>query len=81
MFFGVYRPREVAYLFVHEISRRMPSESCLGTPWDPSYEHIYKNMIRREGGRGWLGSYDMIELFGKRVISELKGVGGGIGGL
>ena len=22
----------------------MPSESCLGTPWGPSYEHICKNI-------------------------------------
>ena len=79
--FAGFRPREIAHLFSHEISRRMPSESCLGTPWDPSYEHIYKNMIRRGGGRGWLGSYDMIELFGKRVISELGEVKVGIGGL
>jgi len=77
----VDRPWEVSHLFSHEISRRMPSESCLGTPGDPSYEHIYKNMIRRGGGREWLGRYDMIELFGSRVISELRGVEGGIGGL
>ena len=31
-------------LLSREISRRMPSESCLGTPWGPSYEHIYKNI-------------------------------------
>ena len=29
----VYRPREVSHLFSREISRRMPSESCLGIPW------------------------------------------------
>ena len=27
-----------------EVSRRRPSESCLGTPSVPSYEHIYKNI-------------------------------------
>ena len=38
------KPREVAHLFSRRISRRMPSESCLGTPWGPSYEHICKNV-------------------------------------
>ena len=28
-----FRPREVAHLVSYEISRRMHSESCLGTPW------------------------------------------------
>ena len=40
----VYRPWEVSHLFYHKISCRMPSESCLGTPWGPRYEHIYKNI-------------------------------------
>ena len=30
-FLKVYGAREVAHLFSYEISRRMPSESCLGT--------------------------------------------------
>ena len=43
-----FRPREVAHLFSCEISHRMHSESCLGTPWDPSYEHICKNIFLLE---------------------------------
>ena len=39
-----FRLREVAHLFSREISHRMPSESYLGTPWGPSYEHICKNV-------------------------------------
>ena len=39
-----FRPREAAHFLSREISRRMPSESCLGTPWAPSYDHIYKNI-------------------------------------
>ena len=35
--------------FSREISRRMPLESCLGTPWGPSYEHIYKNIYFWKG--------------------------------
>ena len=31
---------------------RMPSESCLGTPWGPSYEHIWKNIYF---WKGWIG--------------------------
>ena len=30
-----FRPQEVAHFFSREISR-------LGTPWSPSYDHIYK---------------------------------------
>ena len=48
-----FRPREVAHLFSREISRRMPSESCLGTPWGSSYEHICKNIYFWKGGIGW----------------------------
>ena len=49
-----YRPWEVSHLFSREISRRMPSESCLGTPWGPSYEHIYKNihLCKGKGSKG-----------------------------
>ena len=36
-----YKPWEESHLFSCEISRRMPSESCLGTPWGPSYEQIF----------------------------------------
>ena len=36
-FLRVYRPWEVSHLFSHEISYRMHSESCLGTPWPPKY--------------------------------------------
>ena len=46
---GGHKPWEVSHLFSHEISRRMPSESCLGTPWGPSYEHICKNLNFCEG--------------------------------
>ena len=50
-------PWEVSHVFSREISRRMQSESCLGTPWGPSYEHICKNIYvwkgRFEGGP-WL---------------------------
>ena len=42
-FLKVYRPWEVSHLFSRQISRRMHSESCLGTPWGSRYEHICKN--------------------------------------
>ena len=38
-FLEVYRPREVSHLLSHEMSHRMHSESCLGTPRSPSYDH------------------------------------------
>ena len=38
-----YRPWEASHLFSREILRGTLSESCLGTPCCPSYEHIYKN--------------------------------------
>ena len=31
----------------------MPPESCLGTPWGPSYEHICKNIHFWKGRFGW----------------------------
>ena len=34
----------ISSFFSREISLRMPSESCLGTPSGPRYEHIYKNI-------------------------------------
>ena len=36
-----------------EIARRMPSESCLGTPWGPSYEHTCKNVYLKRDRIGW----------------------------
>ena len=42
--YEVYKSREVSHLFSHQISLRMPSESCLGTYFGLSYDHIYKNM-------------------------------------
>ena len=44
LIFVGFRPREVAHLFSREISCRIPSESCLGTPWSTSYAHICKNI-------------------------------------
>ena len=42
--------------FFLSCSCRMPLESCLGTPWGPSYEHIYKNIHFCKGkGRGEKG--------------------------
>ena len=38
----VYKSWEESHLFSHQISRRMPSESCLGTPWGPSYDQFCK---------------------------------------
>ena len=52
-FFRVYGPWEVSHLSCREISRRMHSESCLETPWGPSYEHIYKNLYLCKGWIGW----------------------------
>ena len=57
VFLRVYKHREASHLFFREISRRKPSESCLGTPWGPSYEHMYKNLHfckgkGREGTKG-----------------------------
>ena len=52
-FLKVYRPREVAHVFSREISRRMASESCLGTPWGRRWEHICKNMYSCQGRFGW----------------------------
>ena len=40
-------------IFSHEISCRMHSESCLGTPWGPSYEHICKNVYIKRNRFGW----------------------------
>ena len=51
-FFVGFKPWEVAHLFSPEVSRRMPSEWCLGTPWGPSYEHMCKNIYL---GKGWIG--------------------------
>ena len=47
-----YRPWEVSHLFSHEISRRMPSESCLGTAFGPSYEQFGKTCVFRKGRKG-----------------------------
>ena len=44
-----YRLWEVSHLFCCEISRRMQSESCLGTPWEPRYDQIYKNLHFSKG--------------------------------
>jgi hypothetical protein len=52
-FLRVYGPREVAHLLAREISHRMRSKSCLGTPWGPSYEHICKNIHFWRGRFGW----------------------------
>ena len=38
----IYKSQEVSHLLSHQISRRMPSESCQGFFFDPSYDHIYK---------------------------------------
>ena len=51
LFLGI-RPREVAHFLSSEISRRIPSESCLGTPWGLSYEHICENMYFCQGRCG-----------------------------
>ena len=40
-------------IFSREILHRMHSESCLGTPWGPSYEHICKNIYFCKGCIGW----------------------------
>ena len=42
---GGCRPWEVSHLFSLEISHRMPSESCLGTPWSPSCELTCKHIF------------------------------------
>ena len=42
----VYRPREVSHLFSREISRRMPSESCLGTHfWCELWPYLSKRIF------------------------------------
>ena len=48
-----YMPWEVSHLFSHQVSRRMHSKSCLGTPWGPSYEHFCKNIYLCKGWIGW----------------------------
>ena len=48
-FSRVYGPWEVSHLFSREISLRMHSESCLGTPWGPSYTHICKSIYFCKG--------------------------------
>ena len=40
--YEVYKSRGVSHLFCHQISLRMPPESCLGPIFDPSYDHFYK---------------------------------------
>ena len=52
MYMQVYGPWEVSHLFSREIARRMPFESCLGTPWGPIYEHICKNVYFKRGRFG-----------------------------
>ena len=70
-----YRPWEVSHLFSHEISRRMPSESCLGTPWGLSYEHVYKNIhfCKGKGKEGKQGKGREGKGKGKREGREGKG--------
>ena len=53
-FLRVYRPWEVSLFFSRQISRRMPSESCLGTPWGSSYDQFCKTCVfrKRRKGRG-----------------------------
>ena len=60
-FFRVYMPWEASHLFSREISRRMHSESCLGTPWGPIYDQFCKTCVFRKGrkGRDPLSSYPL----------------------
>ena len=43
-----YKPWEVSHLFSCEISHRMPSESCLRTPWGSSYDQSCKTCVFRK---------------------------------
>ena len=60
-----YRPWEASHLFSCDISRRMPSESCLGPPWGSSYEHICKNIYF---WKRWIGLDPMVDKGVKNYI-------------